>query len=102
MAKAKYVPTVREVIDSDAKYEFDGCTLAEILENVKRMIAEHGPDAAIDIDLVDDWGGDQRINVELYKYRPENDAEKAKRLRQDEAKEKRERAQYERLQRKFG
>ena len=98
---------INEMVDDVSTWEFEG-TLATVLERVQAMIQEHGPDARLDYNrnFYYDYDNDPTPRFELYVEREENDEEFNKRLAEqaeyDRQREAAEKAEFERLSKKFG
>ena len=98
---------INEMVDDVSTWEFEG-TLATVLERVQAMIQEHGPDARLDYNrnFYYDYDNDPSPRFELYVIREENDEEFNKRLADqaeyDRQREAAEKAEFERLSKKFG
>ena len=98
---------INEMVDDVSTWEFEG-TLATVLERVQAMIQEHGPDARLDYNrnFYYDYDNDPTPRFELYVVREENDEEFNKRLADqaeyDRQREAAEKAEFERLSKKFG
>jgi hypothetical protein len=98
---------INDMVDDVSTWEFEG-TLATVLERVQAMIREHGPDARLDYNrnFYYDYDNDPSPRYELYIVREENDEEFNKRLAEqaeyDRKREEAEKAEFERLSKKFG
>lgn len=98
---------INDMVDDVSTWEFEG-TLATVLERVQAMIQEHGPDARLDYNrnFYYDYDNDPTPRYELYVVREENDAEVKQRLMQEaeytRKREEAEKAEFERLSKKFG
>jgi hypothetical protein len=98
---------INDMVDDVSTWEFEG-TLATVLERVQAMIQEHGPDARLDYNrnFYYDYDNDPTPRFELYVEREENDEEFNKRLAEqaeyDRQREAAEKAEFERLSKKFG
>lgn len=95
----KMVPKQHDCLD----FEYD--TLEAVLEQVKRLIEHHGKDATIQSHS-DRYGNSDKEYMYVYTMLPETDSEMAVRIayeekwaKEDEAREK---AEFKRLQEKFG
>ena len=97
---------INDMVDDVSTWEFEG-TLATVLERVQAMIQEHGPDARLDYNrnFYYDYDNDPSPRFELYVIREENDEEFNKRLADqaeyDRQREAAEKAEFERLSKKF-
>ena len=99
------------VMISDSKeIDFDGMSLGAVSDYIKELIAEHGPSSSIDYEY---YGYDGAKELYLKFDREETDKERDKRLKLAQfrcankvkvkaVKEEKERAEYDRLQKKFG
>ena len=98
---------IKERVDDVSTWEFEG-TLATVLERVQAIIQEHGPDARLDYNrnFYYDYDNEPTPRYELYVVREENDEEFNKRLAEqaeyDRQREAAEKAEFERLSKKFG
>jgi hypothetical protein len=98
---------ITDMVDDVSTWEFEG-TLATVLERVQALIQKHGPDARLDYNrnFYYDYDNDPTPRFELYVEREENDEEFNKRLAEqaeyDRQREAAEKAEFERLSKKFG
>jgi hypothetical protein len=98
---------INDMVDDVSTWEFEG-TLATVLERVQEMIQKHGPDAKLDYNrnFYYDYDNEPSPRYELYVMREENDEEFNKRLAEqaeyDRQREEAEKAEFERLSKKFG
>jgi len=98
---------INDMVDDVSTWEFEG-TLATVLERVQAMIQEHGPDAylAYNRNFYYEYDNEPTPRYELYVDREENDAEVKQRLfeqaEQTRNREAAEKAEFERLSKKFG
>jgi hypothetical protein len=98
---------INDMVDDVSTWEFEG-PLATVLERVQAMIQEHGPDARLDYNrnFYYDYDNDPTPRYELYVVREENDEEFDRRLAEqaeyDHKREEAEKAEFERLSKKFG
>lgn len=88
-------------------YELEG-NLSLIVERIQKLIKEHGPDARLMLNehFYYDYDNEPTPRFELYVDREENDAEVMQRLFEQaeyiHKKEEAEKAEFERLAKKFG
>lgn len=87
--------------------KYGGCDVDEVIRGLTE-IKEQNPQytrLTVELDCYDDYGS-RTEEVVVYGYRPENEKEKEKRLsndkKQNDAREKMERKQFEELKKKFG
>lgn len=97
---------IRAVARDDVKYSLSG-KLSEALEEIQKLIEEHGADATLDIDKECEAYSDyEYAYARVYIMREETDEEYAKRVAQEkkyaEQREQQDREAYERLKKKFG
>jgi hypothetical protein len=98
---------IREKAEDISTWEFEG-PLSLVLKRIQELIEQHGPDARLDYNehFYYDYDNEPTPRFELYVEREENDAEfkqrlffQAEHIRKHEEAEK---AEFERLQAKFG
>lgn len=98
---------IRHRVEEISTWEFEG-SLSTVLERVQELIDKHGPDARINYDqyFYYDYDNEPTPRYELYIERYETDAEFLKRLAEqsehDRKREEAERAELERLCKKYG
>jgi hypothetical protein len=81
------------------------CKLIDLLKEVKSLIKEYGPEAYIE-GRREDYSESDRLSYRVYIKVPENDAQYEKRIAEEEKwtryAEEKDKADFERLQKKFG
>jgi hypothetical protein len=98
---------ISEQISNFPAYTFEG-TLSSVLERVQELVKIHGPDARLDYNQYFHYEYDNypTPRYELYIDRVENDAEVKQRLfeqaEQIRKREESDKAEFERLSKKFG
>ena len=98
---------VRKRVEEVSTWEFEG-PLSLILERVQELIKRHGADANMTFNsrFYYDYDNEPTPRYELYTEREENDAEFKQRLffqaEQIHKREEAEKAEFERLSKKFG
>lgn len=84
---------------------FDYDKLSSVLEQIQRLIEDYGPDAEIRAQC-ESYSSSDKEYMYVYKLDPESDKEMTERIANEEkwakAREDRDRAEFERLQEKFG
>ncbi len=98
---------IREQVDDVSTWEFEG-KLSSVLGHVQEMIKKHGPDAYLSYNrnYYYDYDNNPTPRYEMYVDREETDAEVKQRLLHEAAytrqREEADRAEFERLSKKFG
>jgi histidinol dehydrogenase len=98
---------ITEKVDYVSNYEFEG-SLQSILERIQDLIKEHGPEAVLDYNAnyYYDYDTEPSPRYEIYIKREETDDEVKQRLffeaEQIRQREEREKAEFERLAKKYG
>ena len=98
---------VTKLADTLSTSDFEG-TLQDVLLRIEELYSKHGPDARLDYNryFFYEYDHEPTPRYELYIKREETEAEAKQRLMQDaeqtRQREEREKAEFERLQKKFG
>ena len=93
--------------DTVSMWEMEG-TLADVKQRIQALIDKHGPDAKLDYNahFYYDYDNEPSPRFELYVKREENDKEFMDRRSQEQhweqEREARDKAEFERLSKKFG
>jgi hypothetical protein len=107
MRSVKNYKTITENVGYVSPFDFDG-TLAKVVEHLQIIISKHGPDARLDYDsnYYYDYDTTPSPRYHIRKDRQETDAEYENRIAQSKAenalREEREKAEFERLSKKWG